>query len=449
MPRRPSAFGPSASVRAVLLLTAACVFPCSPAPAAGLPAVPDPAPCTAALSLSQVLDRVRNGPRSRAAGEEAAAMDGLVRQAGVRPNPEIAVEVEDFTGSGSYTELGQTQTTVSFAQRIPLGGLRARRANLAEHQGLAEIARTAEDSLEAAVTAKRRFIDALAGRERVRIASDGERLAAEVVAAARRRAAAGAGSAADEERARIALARAALLVLQARREEKAAARELASLWGGAPDDEACVTGAWPVAVATTLDVPDRAVLPSLAVRTADAEVDAGRAAVELAKASAAPDLEVGAGLRHLAGPGEVSAVAAVRIEVPIFDRNDGAIDAAEKKLLAAQSRARAVRSEAARHRGRLAEAIAAAAAEADLVEHAMLPAAQRAWTSLSQAWQHGAASVLEVLDARRSLVDLRLQRLDALRDGLVATADLEGWSGRVNATLALAASAPAADRTTE
>jgi len=47
-----------------------------------------------------------------------------------------------------------------------------------------------------------------------------------------------------------------------------------------------------------------------------------------------------------------------------------------------------------------------------------------------------------VLDARRSLVDLRLQRLAVLRDGLVTAASLEGTLGRVSDSLAPSPTAP-------
>jgi len=402
-------------------------------------------PCAAAAdakdvprSLAEILDRVSRSPRMAAAAGDNAALDALTGQAGTRPNPELAVEVEDFTGSGSYSAFGQTQTTVSLTQKIELGDRRARRVDLAVREGATGKARGADEALRGAVAAKQRVVECVASRERLAIAHDGERLAVALLRDAERRAAAGAGSVADTERARIAVAAAGLEIFAAERESVVAAQRLAGLWGGDATDAACVADALargglvlpaPVPAAPGGRGATRAT--PTAVVIAEAEVEAERAALDLARAAAAPDLEIGAGLRHLAGPGSVSVVAGLRIEVPIFDRNAGAITAAGHRLGAAQARALAARRDSEARRARLGAALALSAQRAGTLRESMIPAAERAFAALSKSWQTGVVSALEVLEARRTLVELRLQQLDALAEYHRTLVSLEGSLGTV------------------
>jgi cobalt-zinc-cadmium efflux system outer membrane protein len=81
----------------------------------------------AALSLSPSL-------RGADASRQAVRGEGL--QAGLRPNPEASLTVENFGnmgGRGSYRGFDQTETTLGLSQRIELGGKRTARLGFAGH----------------------------------------------------------------------------------------------------------------------------------------------------------------------------------------------------------------------------------------------------------------------------------------------------------------------------
>src|SRR3546814_19486995 len=57
-------------------------------------------------------------------------MDGAraeIDQAGVRPNPTLGVEAENFAGTGGFSVLEQPEVTVTYEQRIERGGKREAR----------------------------------------------------------------------------------------------------------------------------------------------------------------------------------------------------------------------------------------------------------------------------------------------------------------------------------
>lgn len=387
-------------------------------------------------TLADVLARLRSSARAEAVAADGSAAVALQQQAGTRPNPEVALELEDFTGSGRYSSFGESQTTLSLSQRIELGGQREQRIEVAERETGVEKARGVQELVRADVAAKQEFASLLARRERVEIAVQGEHLAREVLADARRRAEGGAGSTTDVERARVAAATASLEVSQAQRDIAVTAQRLAGLWGGDAADVACVGGELTrprERAAGQMASAARDSAPSVVI--AEAEVEVRRAEVAKAHADSTPDLAVSAGVRHLAGPDDVSVVAGLNLELPLFDRNTGNISAAEQRLFAAQGRARIARDEAASRDTRLREAVEAARQRAATLATEVIPSAERAFGALSRAWRDGAASSLEVLDARRTLVALRLERVEALVEFHRNLAALEGSLGSVSSQL--------------
>ncbi len=399
--------------------------------ASSAPAAP---PCERSPSLADVLERVEASPRVAAAASETEAQRELVRQAGARPNPDLRLEVEDFTGSGAYSDFGESQTTLSFTQKLELGGVRGRRIDAASRDGDAVAARGEAERAQAVATARQRFVDLTSGAAGLAAARDAERLSRTLLADAERRGAGAAASEADVARVRIAAAKATLDADDRKRDVAIAAGRLVASWGGSADETACyedasVRGRLSLPAVPRGKVASADVSRAPAVAAADAEVEAMRAEVALARASAAPDLEVGAGVRHLAGPDDVSAVAELRVELPLFDRNEGAIASAERKLTASQSRALAVRRETEAKAVRLRESLEAAAAREHAIATQMMPSAESAAASLERAWQSGAASTFEMIEARRAVLELKQQRIDAASEYWRTFAALEALTG--------------------
>ncbi len=374
-----------------------------------------------------MLGRVRRSARGDAVSGEIAAAEALEQQAGVLPNPNVQLEVEDFTGSGRYSDFGQSQTTLSVAQPLELGGRRTQRREVAAREVGAEKARGSAELVRAEVAARQAYVVVVTEKLRLDVSARGERFAADVLAEARRRAEGGAGTVADVERASIALATASLQTATAARRAEAAAARLASLWGAGAAEAACLALELPAPAAA----PATDVRKSPSVAVAEAEIEVRRAQVARQRAEVTPDVAVAAGVRHLAGPGDVSLVTGVVVELPLFDRNRGNIRAAEEKLFAAQARARVAEQEAAARLARLRADVELARQRAATLERGAIPAADRAYEALRRAWQGGAASSLDVLEARRAVVDLRLAHVDALADYHVALAALEGTSGAI------------------
>ncbi|MFY8210973.1 MAG: TolC family protein, partial [Caulobacter sp.] len=86
----------------------------------------------APLGLSDALSRAAKADPARPAlASRIAAAEAGVRQAAVRPNPVIGVEVEDLAGTGGYSLIDRAQATLYYQQSQERGGKREARTALA------------------------------------------------------------------------------------------------------------------------------------------------------------------------------------------------------------------------------------------------------------------------------------------------------------------------------
>lgn len=111
----------------------------------------DPAP-----SFLELLRQAQvTSPRLAESESDVRRAAGLADQAGVRPNPVIGLEAEDFGGSRPYSGFGRSQFTLSASQVLELGGKRP--ARVAAGAAGVEAARLTRDQ------ARHEFASALGG----------------------------------------------------------------------------------------------------------------------------------------------------------------------------------------------------------------------------------------------------------------------------------------------
>src|SRR5690606_35089938 len=83
--------------------------------------------------LAEALERASaTSPALIAAQAEVRAAEGRALQAGLRPNPELDLSIENFAGTGAFRGMDETESTLSIGQRFELGGKRTARQRAAE-----------------------------------------------------------------------------------------------------------------------------------------------------------------------------------------------------------------------------------------------------------------------------------------------------------------------------
>src|SRR5687768_6987720 len=191
----------------------------------------------APLTLTQALARAaeRNPSLAARAYRERAA-NALIAQAGVRPNPTLDIEVENFVGTGALQGVRGLETTVQAIQALEGGGKRQKRIAFATRERDSAVKELAVQRAEILASTAAAFINTLAAQQRHAFAAEPLRLAREIAGATDSRVRAGAASAAESARTRASLAAAQGELARARAEHHTARTRLAAKWGGTPTD---------------------------------------------------------------------------------------------------------------------------------------------------------------------------------------------------------------------
>lgn len=376
-----------------------------------------------ALDRALALALERN-PDLAASALDRRAADARRTQAALIPNPEIEVESEDI--DWDLPGFRETETTVFLGIPVELGGKRRARIDAAESERSIAEWQYASKRLDVLAGTARAFAAVLGAQQALALAEESAGIAREVARAAKGRVDAGAAPPIEEAKARIALATAEIDARKARIALDVARTRLASLWGSAEPRFTEATGD----LAADVRLPDLAELQARLDRSPDierweAEIVSRRAAVRVARSRAYPDVRVGGGYRWLAERDANTLVLGVSLPLPLLDRKQGEIAEAEALLDRAHAERRAVRIRAASDLARAHAALRAAIDEAASLRDVILPAARQSFDSVAQGYEAGKFGYLELLDAQKTLAEVRERHIEALVAREEARIDLE------------------------
>jgi len=395
----------------------------------GRPGVPD---SSDTLTLrAAVIQAVDYSAAVKAASVEIDAKHSEAAQASYRPNPELSLEVENFGGSKTKSAFEEAEETLQLSQTIELGDKRLKR--LAAGQFEASLASWDYEATRvlAASQAAEAFVDILAAQERLAVLQDFVTIADKTRSNVDARVKGGRVSPIELDRADVAVARARALVDAERAKLNAARAKLSALWGAERPTFERAAGRLGRERAAPSVEHVRQYLdnnPALA-RWAD-EVGQRYAVLDVERSKAIPDITVGAGVRQFSDDDSTAMVASVSMPLQIFDRNNGNIAAAERRVAKAEFEATAARNQLV---GSLVEALGALAvanAQVSSFEAKVLPAAQSAFDKTRVGYEEGKFDLLNVLDTQRVLFEARLDLVNARADYEKARVQVEALIGR-------------------
>jgi outer membrane protein, heavy metal efflux system len=351
------------------------------------------------------------------------AAEAQARQAGSRPNPELIGRVEAAPFSGNT--LGQADYLSGAAQTVPLGRRLSEARRVENLQRDRWIVAIESRRLEVHRLVHSAFATALyqeqAARTQSTLMEDAER----TVALARARI--DAGDTTPE-----LLARAELESARVRREwqrslawHEQALASLAATLGQPGTRIASLSGE----LETTLEIPtlewianDLAQHPAIAEARAD--VAAYRARVDLAQASRIPDIRVEALYRRMESSRKDAFDLGVSVPLPLFDRNQGRIRAAQAESEAAEARSRSIVVALEQRLRESHSRLKAALLDVQSLRADVLPRMTAVLHAYEARFAAGDIALLELLTVRRESAELRMEYLEALRGSFEAWGDL-------------------------
>lgn len=369
---------------------------------------------------------LRRNPDLSAFAKEIRALEGATLQAGLLPNPEVSANVEnignvqpltgDINSSKSVAqEVVQQISTIRISQLIELGGKRAARvaaASLSEELAAQdyEVRR-----VELIARVANVFTEVLAGQEQLRLAEESQQLAQRIVDTVAKRVQAGKVPPIEETRVGVALSTARIALVQAQRDLESARKRLALLWGNASPTFNRAVGDLesPIFLPEFESLVERALASPMAVR-AMKNVEQRKAILEVERTRRIPNLTINAGVVNHAVIGGNTAIAAVTLPLPLFNRNQGNIQEAHQRIDKAIDEQSVTQLRLKTELTQAYEALSGAMNEISLLRNEILPAATSAFEVTTRGYELGRFGFLEMLDTQRTLFQNRVLYIRSL-----------------------------------
>ncbi|MFH1719041.1 MAG: TolC family protein [Planctomycetota bacterium] len=386
---------------------------------------------TGVITLKEALGlALVQNPELRASYWGVRVADAGRLQASLRPNPELEVEVEEVGGAGDRSGFDGAETTIQIAQPIELGQKRAKRTALAAlEKDLAQWDYEAK-RLDVRTEVTKAFVEVLAAQQRVQLTEELLKLSQELLETVAQRVDAGKDSPLEKTKAAVVVSNSRIQHEQAIRNLQVARKQLASTWAaGALMFERA---------AGRLDsmdpVPLIEALTDSIARNPDiarwaAEIEKAKAALEVEKAKAVSDISLSGGFRKFNETDDNAAVFGVSLPLGVSDRNQGGRLQATYNLARAREEEKATRTRTRAELVRAYHSLSNAYAEAIELENNILQGAETVFEASKEGYSQGKLDYLNVLDAQRTLSEVRTRYIDALAAYHSSKADVERLIG--------------------
>ncbi len=383
------------------------------------------------LTLTAAVEKtLRSNPDLAALPARKLEQSARIELAGLRPPLTLDAQIENALGSGAYRDLDGAETSLSLSQVIELGDQRRKRLAAARGEmDTLELAQTVAQ-LDVVAETTRRYIE-LASEEQQRI------LATQWLAACQRkmseverRVKAARDPEVELARAQIDLSRAELGVRVAADRVRIAQRKLAAMWGAAePDFERIEANLFDLPNIEALQQRTEQIARSADFQLFATEIRQRQAEVELAKAQARATITVSAGIRRLDATGDQALIAGfsmplanARYAQPRITEAQARRDGVERERDAALIKARASLFE-------LAARLRHAVEEAQTLRDDWLPRMESAVKATEYAWQRGRYGYIELTEAQREQLALRLALVSAATNAHLYRIEIERLTG--------------------
>lgn len=347
----------------------------------------------------------QNNPAIAQASASAQKAMGFRDQVGAKPNPTIG-----YNGS-QLADQGTDQHTAFVAQDIVMGGKLARNREVLNQEIQSQLWEVETQRYRVQTDVRQRFYEALAAQRRLALAREFREIAAKGVEIAKARVEAKEGSVPEVLQAEIQLNQVEVQHRQAEAAFRGAWNQLMAVVGLNGTAPGALEGALPTSVAfdDLQAVKGQALTSSPELQAARARVARARANVERQEVQAIPNLsfQLAAGVDNGTNSGMVNTQ--VGLPIPIFNRNEGNIAAANAELNRASQELRRIELSIESRMALAAQNYESAAAAVEKYQQMILPKAEETLKLSEEAYAAGEFGFLQVLVARRTYFESNLE----------------------------------------
>jgi len=390
------------------------------------------APASSGITLAELEQlALSSNPTLAQAAAAVRGARGRHQQAGLYPNPTIGYLGEQIRGGIQ----GGGEQGFFVGQNVVLGGKLGLARQVASLEQERAEAKAEEQRLRVLTSVRVLYYRALAGQEMVELRRKLSQVAGDAVTTTRQLANVGQADKPDLLQAEVEADQAELAVEQAEQNQRTAWTELAAavgrpampmthLLGNLSDLPQGDPEQWFETIATG----------SPEVRIAQLGVSKAQAVLARSKKEAIPDLELRGGLQQnletndtTGRPLGLQGFAQVGIEIPVFNRNQGNVSAAQADVERSQQEVQRVQLSLRQRASRPFANYESARAAVERYRNRMIPHAQEAYDLYRGKYEQMAAAYPQVLIAQRTLFQLEADYVISLANLWTNAVTLQGF----------------------
>ena len=353
-------------------------------------------------------------PALAAARARVEAASGRKLQAGLYPNPVFSARMESAPFSGKST--GDAEYPVGFSQRILLGGRLGAGVKVAEAERQRLFYDFEQRRRDVEKKVRGAFAAALFAQQALLVETQVLQAAQEVARIARERVDSGDAAADEAARAELEAARSKIARSRAELERQKALIELRTAMG----DEAPPLPELGGDLEAVLSLPELGELlermsESPILRAHSAAVAQSAARILRAEAERIPDIDVGLFYRRLEETETDAFDVGFAIQLPIFNRNQGTLQAARAELLEARANQRQVEASLVSRIRTSYWKLKHALETVRLFREELSPRSQTVVEAAEERYRAGDTSLAELIPIRRDSREVEMGYLISLR----------------------------------
>lgn len=390
-----------------------------------------PAPAQNTITLEQAHAKVlAQNPKIQRYRAAIATAAGAQQQAGVRLNPELLFDVENFAGGRPRDGWEAAEFTLGIQQQVEWGGKRQKRRQIAamDTQWAVQDAQAGMQEILAQTTAV--YMRAVIAAERLTLAEHRLQVARKTQKTVKRRVDAAKSADIQGTKAALEVTAAEVVKRQAQQVHDMAVMSLANLMGQSEINADLIADTQALPELPMRDAVLAALEKTPAIQMGGVSIMRARAALDLARAERVPDPTFGVAVRRFNEDSSTALVAGVSVPIMLFNRNQGRIAETGAGIRAAEADTRMQRLQLQQQADSLLQTAARARRAALSYRDDLLPSARKALAQAEKGFDRGAFAFLDLLDAQRTLFDVQEDYLSALNDFYDAYAALDGLSGK-------------------
>lgn len=363
------------------------------------------------LNLETVLNFVSQAnPGLMANQKQVEAMNGLVTQAGLRPNPELEIEFEDV--GWDAPGFNESEIGIVLSQEFELWGKRKNRKSLAQSELAAMEFETIVSGFELRAKTIEKFYTLVHAQRQVILAHKANEIAEAIATATKTRVEKGAALSAELLLAELELEQTKLELVRVNSQLHIAKSNLASMWKGDGSKLMVAEPKLEKSLISGIAGLQQFVKNNREVAALEHESKILKAQLAVEKSEGKPNLTFSGGIKRVRADETNSFIFALGMPLSIFNRNQGTVYSLETQSEAIKLAKEQAQLNAEAEFMSLEQNLRQLLSRHNSLDTLLLPLSERAYQSLEEAYNMGRISYSTLLGSQRSLIDLRFELND-------------------------------------